>query len=51
MNARILKNPGQLHEVFKNCPDPLATQVSVMMPDRMSMLCRARILLCRNGDC
>lgn len=28
MNVQVLRNPGQLHEVFKNCPDHLAKQVS-----------------------
>lgn len=51
MNAQALKNPGQLHEVFKNCPDHLATQVSVMRPDRMNMLQWDSVLLCRNGCC
>lgn len=51
MSARVLKNPGQLHEVFKNCPDHLATQVPVMRPDRMSTPSRASILLRKNSDC
>lgn len=51
MKARTLKNPGQLHEVFGNCPDPFATPVSVMRPDRMSTPRRARVLRCRHSDC